>query len=245
VAEEEAAGANNLEELAELERVLQKRIVSDWMSKGVRFLSPDTVRVESSVVLNPDSVISAGVHLLGKTEIGSGVSVGPFSVIEDSRVDENSRIESHCVLTGANLGKNVSIGPFARLRPGSDLADDVHIGNFVEIKKSILGTGVKAGHLTYLGDAEVGAHTNVGAGTITCNYDGFAKHKTIIEERVFIGSNTSLVAPVVVGTGAIVGAGSVIVENIEKDSLSFERSQQIHKPGGAKKFRSKYESGQN
>lgn len=239
IPEQEALGVNTLEEFVDLDRIIQRRIQSQWMARGVRFLNPLTTHVDLDVELAPDVVVGPGVQLLGKSVIGQGSIIGAYSVVIDSHVDPDVVLEAFSHLKEARIGSKSTIGPFARLRPGSNLDEEVHIGNFVEVKKSHLHKGVKAGHLSYLGDADIGESTNIGAGTITCNYDGTNKYKTEIGAHVFIGSNTSLVAPVKLGDGALVGAGSVISENVADNELSFERSVQIHKKDGAVKFRSK------
>lgn len=219
---EEGLGINTQEELSWVEKILQRRINSFWMAQGVRMQSPESIWIDSDVQLSPDVTLEPGVILKGKTRIESEVLIRAYSVVHDS-----------------TIGRGSDIGPFARLRPGSILDEKVHIGNFVEVKKSHLRKGVKAGHLTYLGDAEIDVESNIGAGTITCNYDGFQKHQTKIGREVFIGSNTSLVAPVSVGDGAIVGAGSVISKNVQAQSIAIERSDQRELKDAASRFRSK------
>ena len=239
ISAEEALGANTLEELVLLEKVLQMRINRYWMKNGVRFMDPASTVVEGSVDLEANSILHAGVQLRGKTKVLGGAEIGAYSVIKDSQIGENARVESHCVLDSAILAAKASVGPFARLRPGADIGEEAHIGNFVEVKKSRLAKGVKAGHLSYLGDAEIGEGANIGAGTITCNYDGISKYRTTIAKDVFIGSNSSLVAPVEIGEGAIVGAGSVITESVEAHAIALTRSPQTQKKDAAKKFREK------
>jgi len=239
IEEAEAAGVNTQVELSAAAKTLQRRINSVWMERGVRLLDPETTWIDAQVQLEGDVEVGANVHLEGKTRIHSGSRIASNSIVRDCDVGSGVVVESFCHLEGAKLGRSAKVGPFARLRPGTVLEGDVHIGNFVEIKKSTLKQGVKAGHLSYLGDATVGEESNIGAGTITCNYDGFAKNETVLGKNVFVGSNTSLVAPVEVGDGAIIGAGSVITDNISTDSLAFERSEQQEIKEGAKRFRIK------
>jgi len=217
---EEVAGINSRAELAAAEAVVQSWLRTAAMDAGVTMIDPGSVFLCADTQLAPDVTIGPNVVF------GPGVSVASGAEI---------RAFSH--LVGCSIGPNCQIGPFARLRPGTVLAEDVHIGNFVEVKAAALAAGVKASHLTYLGDAEIGARTNIGAGTITCNYDGAAKHRTRIGADAFIGSDVALVAPVVVGDGAIVAAGSVITEDVEADALAVARGRQVQKPGRAAAMR--------
>ena len=213
---EELLGINTRAELAAAEAVMQRRLRRAAMDSGVTMVAPETVFLSADTQLGRDVVIEPNVAF------GNGVRVG-----------EGARIRSFSHLEGATVGAGAIVGPFARLRPGAVLEEDVHVGNFVEVKAARLGAGVKANHLTYIGDAEIGARTNIGAGTITCNYDGVNKHRTIIGEDAFIGSNTALVAPVTIGDGAIVAAGSVVTRDVPADALSIARGQQVDKPGRA------------
>lgn len=240
ISEEEAHGVNTREDLARVDTILSTRINRQWMMRGVTFQNPGTIRVEADVVIEPDVELEMGVILKGSTKIGEGTLVGAYTVIEDSSIASHVEIEAHSHIKGAQIAEGSSVGPFARLRPGSILEEDVHIGNFVEVKKSHLHSGVKAGHLSYLGDAEIGKNSNIGAGTITCNYDGFSKYKTELGENVFIGSNSSLVAPVKIGSGAMIGAGSVISKDVKPDAISLERSEQVEIRDGARRFRSRH-----
>jgi bifunctional UDP-N-acetylglucosamine pyrophosphorylase/glucosamine-1-phosphate N-acetyltransferase len=215
-------GINNRAELAEAEALMQRRLRAAAMAGGVTLVAPETVYFSADTAIGRDTVVGPFVVFGPGCSIGAGVEIPAF-----------------CHMVGARIGDGASIGPFARLRPGADLADNVHIGNFVEVKNSRLGAGVKANHLSYLGDSTVGAGSNVGAGTITCNYDGFDKHRTEIGERVFIGTNTALVAPVTIGDGAFIGAGSVITENVPPDALAVERAPQVTKPGRAAEMRAR------
>ena len=205
----------------------------------VRFQLPDSVRVEVDVELAQDVVIGPSVVLEGATRIGAGTHIGAGCVVTDSTIGDHTTLRPHCVLEGASVGDGVAVGPSARLRPGTILQDGSKVGNFVEIKKSVLESGAKVPHLSYVGDARVGEGANVGAGTITCNYDGFNKHRTDIGAGAFIGSNTSLVAPVVVGDGALVGAGSVITRDVDAGALAIARGRQTDMADGAERVRSR------
>lgn len=218
--EDEVRGINTKAQLAEAEQVMQARLRRHALEAGVTIIAPETVFLSADTTFGQDVTIEPFVV------IGSGVSIGDGAVIHAF---------SH--VTSAKIGKNASVGPYARLRPGAVLGDGVRIGNFVEVKASRLGAGAKANHLAYIGDATVGANANIGAGTITCNYDGYDKHRTEIGEGAFVGTNTSLVAPVKVGRGAYVGSGSVITRNVPDDALALERSEQAMRPGWAKRFR--------
>ncbi|MHB8068379.1 MAG: DapH/DapD/GlmU-related protein, partial [Desulfobaccales bacterium] len=189
---------------------------------------PEAAYIEPLVSIGRDTVIYPNVYLQGKTVIGENCLIESTVKIVDSILDNRVHIKMGCVINQSRVGAGADLGPFAHLRPGADLRSKVHVGNFVEVKKSVLHEGVKAGHLTYLGDADVGAGTNVGAGTITCNYDGVQKHKTTIEEGAFIGSNTALVAPVTIGKGAYVGAGSTITKDVPPGQLGVSRARQVN-----------------
>jgi bifunctional UDP-N-acetylglucosamine pyrophosphorylase / glucosamine-1-phosphate N-acetyltransferase len=230
----EIFGCNTRMQLAEIDGIFRARKAAALMALGVTIYLPDTVVIDPDVTVGRDTVIQPGVHLLGATHIGERCSVGSHCVLSDMRVDDGTTIHPHCVFESSRIGPDVAIGPFARLRPGADLRAGVHIGNFVEVKNSVVREGSKANHLTYLGDATVGRGTNVGAGTITCNYDGAAKHKTVIGDHVFVGSDSALVAPVRIGNGAYVAAGSVITDNIPPDALGIARGRQVNKKGWAK-----------
>ncbi|ESK38818.1 glmU protein [Acinetobacter nectaris CIP 110549] len=225
----EVEGINDRIQLASLERAFQQQQAFNLMRNGVAFADPARFDLRGSVTTGQDVYIDINVILEGHCEIGSNVEIGAGCILKDARIASNTKIQPYSVIDHAIVGEKVIIGPFARLRPGTELADEVHIGNFVEVKNSRLEKGVKANHFTYLGDSEVGATSNIGAGTITCNYDGVNKHKTIIGESAFIGSNSSLVAPLSIGKGATIGAGSVITRDVPENTLAFERSQQIEK----------------
>ena len=219
---EELIGINTRVELAEAEALMQRQLRRAAMDSGVTLVAPETVFLSADTQLGRDVVVEPNVTF------GPGVAIG-----------EGARIRSFSHLEGAAVGAGAIIGPFARLRPGAVLEEEVHVGNFVEVKAARLGAGAKANHLSYIGDAEVGARTNIGAGTITCNYDGFNKFRTTIGEHAFIGLNTALVAPVKVGDGAIVAAGSVITRDVPADALSLARGQQVDKPGRAAEIRAR------
>jgi bifunctional UDP-N-acetylglucosamine pyrophosphorylase/glucosamine-1-phosphate N-acetyltransferase len=219
-------GVNDRVQLAEAARILQARIVERHQRAGVTFYAPDQVFIEAGVVLEPDVEIEAGVHLAGTTVIAGGCRIEMGCRIEDTRIGPKSHIKAYSVLEQSELASGCIIGPMAHLRPATVLEENVHVGNYVETKKTRLGKGSKANHLTYLGDADIGAGVNVGAGTITCNYDGVNKHKTVIEDGAFIGSDTQLVAPVRVGKNAIVGAGTTVTRDVPEDALAVSRAPQ-------------------
>jgi bifunctional UDP-N-acetylglucosamine pyrophosphorylase/glucosamine-1-phosphate N-acetyltransferase len=233
----ESFGVNNRADLARVQRELQSRKAQQLMIDGVTILDPNTTYIDVDVVVGNDTVIHPGTTLLGATRIGAGCSLGQGCWVRDSQVDERTAIEPYSVLDHAEVGPNCRVGPFARLRPGTVLLDGAKVGNFVETKNSRLGSGVKASHLAYIGDAEVGEGSNIGAGTITCNYDGRNKHRTVIGRGAFIGSDTMLVAPVKIGDGAMTGAGSVISKDVPDDSLGVERSTQKNLLGWVARFR--------
>ncbi len=223
---EEVLGVNDRSELARAGKVLYMRRAEDLMESGVTIVDPACTYVDPEVEVGRDSVIHPMARLEGRTRIGTGCVIGASVHIVDSVLGDQVIVRDLCVMTDAVIGDAVVIGPFAHLRPGTVLEKGVHIGNFVEVKKSRLGKGSKANHLTYLGDAEIGERCNIGAGTITCNYDGVMKHPTILEDGVFIGSDTQLVAPVRVRRGAYVGAGSTITKDVPEDSLALSRAPQ-------------------
>jgi bifunctional UDP-N-acetylglucosamine pyrophosphorylase/glucosamine-1-phosphate N-acetyltransferase len=229
----EILGCNTRAHLADVDRIFRARNAAALMESGVTIYLPETVVVDPGVTAGPDSVIEPGVQLLGNTRIGARCTIRTGSVLQDVRVDDDAVIGAHSLIDSSRVGTKAQIGPFSRLRPGTDIRSGAHVGSFVEMKKTVLGEGSKAPHLSYLGDATIGRETNVGAGTITCNYDGVSKHPTTIGNRVFIGSDTALVAPVRIGDGAYVGAGSVITENVPADALAIARGRQANKPGWA------------
>ncbi len=222
----EILGVNSQPELARLERLYQQQQVQALMAQGVTVRDPARLDVRGEIVCGRDVVIDVNVILQGRVVIGDEVYIGPNNILRDTTVGSGSEILPNCVIEGAEIGARCRIGPFARLRPGTRLAEAVQVGNFVEIKNAEVGAGAKMNHLSYIGDASVGAHTNIGAGTITCNYDGAHKHRTVIGENAFIGSNTALVAPVRVGKGATIGAGSVITRDAPDGELTLARAEQ-------------------
>jgi len=215
----EAIGINSRDHLAEVIQWMRKRINLEWMLSGVTIIDPDTTYIESEVKIGADAVIWPNSYLIGKSLIGEGCLVGPNAVIRNSQLGNRSKVVMS-VLEQANVEEDVDIGPFAHLRKGAQIGKGVHIGNFGEIKNSVLGEGTKMGHFSYIGDATIGPDVNIGAGTITCNYDGERKNHTVIEEGAFIGSDTMLVAPVKIGKGARTGAGSVVTRDIPADTLA-------------------------
>lgn len=229
----EILGCNSRADLAEVDRIFRARKAAEIMKAGTTIYLPESAVIDPEVVSGPDTVIESGVQLLGKTRIGSRCVIRTGSVLHDTQVGNDVIVEPHCVIQSSRLADRVSIGPFARLRPNSDLRAGVHIGNFVEVKNSVVREGAKAGHLTYLGDATVGRKANIGAGTITCNYDGFAKYRTTIGDGVFVGSDSALVAPVRIGAGAYIAAGSTITENVPAGALAIARGRQSNKKGWA------------
>ena len=222
----EVQGANDRRQLAELERHYQLRAAHRLMAQGVTLRDPARFDLRGEVTVGRDVLIDINVILEGKVVIEDGVEIGPNCVIRDSTLRRGAVIKANSHLEGAELGEGADCGPFARLRPGAALGAKAHVGNFVEVKNSHLGEGAKAGHLAYLGDADIGSRTNIGAGTITCNYDGANKFRTVLGEDVFIGSNSSLVAPVSLGDGATTGAGSVITADVPAGTLALGRARQ-------------------
>ncbi len=223
---DDTLGANDRVELARLERIYQRRQAEALMRAGVSLSDPARLDVRGQVAAGHDVSIDVNVILEGDVRIGDRVSIGPNCVLKDVDIGDDSQVLPNCVLDSATVGAGCRIGPYARLRPGTELAGSVHIGNFVEVKASRIGTGSKANHLTYIGDAEIGENVNVGAGTITCNYDGASKHQTIIGDGAFIGSGVELVAPVTVHPGATIGAGSTISKDAPADKLTVSRGSQ-------------------
>ena len=211
------------------------------MLDGVTIEKPETVTIDADVSVGPDSVIEANVQLRGTTHVGSNSRIGSGAVLRNVKLGDGAEVLPYCVIEETEGGDGVRLGPFARLRGGNELGEHVHVGNFVELKKAKLNAGVKAGHLTYLGDCEIGGKTNVGAGTITCNYDGLNKSRTTVGEGCFIGSNATLVAPLRIGSGSYVAAGSVITHEVPPGSLAFGRARQAIKDAGAEIIRRKAE----
>ncbi|MDQ7001405.1 MAG: bifunctional UDP-N-acetylglucosamine diphosphorylase/glucosamine-1-phosphate N-acetyltransferase GlmU [Ghiorsea sp.] len=225
----EMLGVNDRVQLAQAESIMQQRITHEWQKKGVTIQQADTVRIEASVNIGIDCTIKAGTQLLGSTHLGDGCTIGPYAILQNSWLADDITVEPFSHLEETSVGDQSMIGPFARLRPGTQLDDKVKIGNFVEIKKAVIGQGSKVNHLSYIGDTLMGKHCNIGAGTITCNYDGANKHQTTIGDDVFVGSDTKLVAPVSVGDGATIGAGSLITRQVKQDGLTLSaRPEQRH-----------------
>jgi bifunctional UDP-N-acetylglucosamine pyrophosphorylase / glucosamine-1-phosphate N-acetyltransferase len=229
----EVLGGNTRAELAEIDEKMRLAKCRQLMADGVTVFYPATCVIDADVEVAPDTVIEPYVQLLGKTRIGSLCRIRSYCVIRDAEIEDGVNVLQGCVMEGARVGAGAVVGPYSRVRPGTEIGEGAHVGNFVETKKVKLGKGSKANHLTYLGDAEIGAGVNIGAGTITCNYDGAHKHKTVIEDGVFIGSDSTLVAPVRVGKGAYVGAASCITEDVPADALAVGRARQIVKQGWA------------
>jgi bifunctional UDP-N-acetylglucosamine pyrophosphorylase/glucosamine-1-phosphate N-acetyltransferase len=227
----EAAGVNDRAELARAARVLQDRRAEALMKAGVSIEDPARFDCDEGVEIAPDVVIEPGVRLRGRTAIGAGSTIGAGSVLVDTTVAEGVTVKPYTLAEDATLARGAIVGPFSRLRPGSEIGEEAHVGNFVETKKTRLGKGAKANHLTYLGDAVIGARTNVGAGTITCNYDGEKKHETRIGEGAFIGSDSILVAPITIGDGAYVAAGSTVTDAVPSGALALGRARQSNKEG--------------
>ncbi|MGA8870094.1 MAG: bifunctional UDP-N-acetylglucosamine diphosphorylase/glucosamine-1-phosphate N-acetyltransferase GlmU [Candidatus Acidiferrales bacterium] len=233
----EVVGCNTRAHLADADRVFRARKAAELMDAGVTIYLPETVAIDPDVTAGPDTVVEPGVRLLGKTRIGARCQIGAGSVLIDMRVDDDVIVMPQTHLVSSRIGPKAQVGPFARMRPGCDVREGAHVGTFVEMKKTTLHERAKAPHLSYLGDATIGAETNIGAGTITCNYDGFGKYETKIGSRVFVGSDSALVAPVRIGDGAYVAAGSVITENVPPDALAIARGRQANKPGWARQRR--------
>ena len=224
---------NTIAELVAEDARLRAEAAARLMAAGVTIYRPETCVIDAEVEVAADTVIEPFVQLLGQTRIGAKCLIRSFTVIENCSLGNNVLVRQSCVLTESTVADGAKIGPFAHLRPESEIGEDAHVGNFVETKKTKLGKGAKANHLTYLGDAEVGEGTNIGAGVITCNYDGVNKHRTQIGKRAFVGSDSTLVAPVSVGEGAYIGAGSCITHDVPAGALAVGRSRQITKEGWA------------
>jgi bifunctional UDP-N-acetylglucosamine pyrophosphorylase/glucosamine-1-phosphate N-acetyltransferase len=233
----EVLGANTRAELSFIDCQIRMHKCDELMAEGVTIFYPATCVIDSDVEIAPDTLIEPFVQILGKSRIGAACRIRSYCVIRDSEISDGVLIRPGCILEEARIGPSAVLGPYSHLRSGSDIGESAHVGNFVETKKIKLGKGSKANHLTYLGDAEIGAGVNIGAGTITCNYDGVAKHKTVIDDGVFIGSDSTLVAPVRVGKGAYVGAASCITRDVPEDALAIGRAQQIVKEGWAREKR--------
>jgi len=236
---QEVLGINTRAELARAMEALRWRTLERLMQEGVTFLDPQKTYIADSAVIGRDTVIYPGVFIEDNTHIGEGCTIYPNCRIRASRIGDGATVLDGSVILESEVADGCAVGPYAHLRPGSRLKRKAKVGNFVEVKKSVIGEGSKVPHLTYIGDTTMGDRVNIGAGTITCNYDGFQKHPTIIEDEVFVGSNVNLVAPVKVGKGAIIGAGSTITQEVPPDSLAMERAEQVNKEGWASRWREK------
>lgn len=232
-------GINTFKELWAAEQILKAEIIQYWMDQGVRFSIAHNVQIDRGVTIGAGSAIESGVQLLGATTVGKNSSIGAFSIIKNTTIANNTTIHAHTVISDTIIGSDVQVGPFAHVWQDSVIQDKTIIGNFVEVKRSTIGKNSKAKHLTYLGDAVVGSSVNVGAGTITCNYDGTGKHKTRIEDEAFIGSNNTLVAPVTIKKKAFTAAGSTITTEVPEGALAIARERQVNKEGYAEKIRNK------
>ena len=223
----ETVGVNSRSQLAQLERVWQQELATRLLEDGVTLIDPKRIDIRGKLICDQDVTIDVGCVFEGRVELGAGVKVGPYCCISNARIDTGAKIEAFTHIHSAHVGSNCIIGPYARLRPGADLAEDVHIGNFVEVKNTQIAAHSKANHLAYIGDATIGSRVNVGAGTITCNYDGVNKHRTVIEDDAFIGSDSQLVAPVKVGKGATLGAGTTLTKDAPEGQLTVTRVKQV------------------
>lgn len=232
---DEILGINDRLDLAKAEQILQSRLRGYWMKEGVTLEDPDTTYLAANTQIAQDTVLGPQVILRGQTRIGENCQIGTGSVIEDSTLEDGVIVRPHSVIIQSHVASGASIGPFSHLRPGSEIGAKARIGNFVEVKKTRIGHGSLASHMTYLGDSEIGKDVNIGAGTITCNYDGVRKHRTVVEDGVFVGSNCELVAPVRVGKGAVVAAGSTITKDVPPGALAVGRSRQFNLPDKARR----------
>lgn len=227
----ELLGINTRVELAKVDAIFRTRKVTELMLSGVTMERPETITVDVDVTIGADTIVESGVRLLGQTEVGADCRISAGSVLDNANLAHNVLVHPYSVIEDSRIGAGSRVGPFARLRMHNVVGENAHIGNFVELKKTHLGNGAKANHLTYLGDAVIGARTNVGAGTITCNYDGVHKHQTTIGEGVFVGSNSTLIAPVTLEASSYIAAGSVITEQVPGGALGIGRGRQVNKPG--------------
>jgi bifunctional UDP-N-acetylglucosamine pyrophosphorylase / glucosamine-1-phosphate N-acetyltransferase len=239
----EVLGSNTRAEIVDLDARLRMAKCQQLMADGVTIFQPQSCVIDSDVEVGADTVIEPFVQLLGETKVGADCRIRSYSVIKNSKLDDHVTVNPLTVMDDSKIARGAIVGPYSRLRPGSDIGESAHVGNFVETKKMKLGKGSKANHLTYLGDAEIGEGVNIGAGTITCNYDGVNKHKTVIEDGVFIGSDSTLVAPVKIGRGAYVAAASCITDNVPADALALARARQTTKEGWAAAKRATRKSG--
>jgi bifunctional UDP-N-acetylglucosamine pyrophosphorylase/glucosamine-1-phosphate N-acetyltransferase len=230
-------GVNTLQELWGVEQIKRSEFIKYWMARGVRFELAQSIHIDINVEIGAGSFIGTGVHLLGSTKIGEECFIGAFTIIEDSIVGDGSNVHSHSVVQQTVMGSNVHVGPFARLRQNVTLGNDVQIGNFVEVKTAVIGAETKMKHLSYVGNATIGKGVNIGAGSVTCNYDGIQKNVTVIEDGAFVGSNNTLIAPLTIGENSYTAAGSVVNKDVPADALAIGRTRQENKPGYAKKLR--------
>jgi bifunctional UDP-N-acetylglucosamine pyrophosphorylase/glucosamine-1-phosphate N-acetyltransferase len=235
----EVLGVNTRMELAELDAKLRAKKTRQLMEAGTTIFRPETCDIDADVEIGTDTVIEPFVQIIGQTKIGSDCRIRSYSVVTNCEIGDKVLVRPGCIIEDSIVRNGAQIGPYSHLRPGSDVGEGAHVGNFVETKKAKLGKGSKANHLSYLGDAVIGEGVNIGAGTITCNYDGVNKHQTILEDGVFVGSDTTLVAPVTVGKGAYIGAGSCITDEVPADALALGRSRQVNKPNWAAEKREK------
>lgn len=233
----EVLGANTLAELSSLDATMRARKCADLMAAGVSIYRPETCVIDPDVEIGADTILEPFVQILGRTRIGSDCRIRSFNVISDSHIADNVLLRPGCIIDQSTIAAGAQLGPYSHLRPGSEIGEGAHVGNFVETKKTRMGRGSKANHLTYLGDSDIGSGVNVGAGTITCNYDGAHKYMTVIEDGAFIGSDSTLIAPVRIGKGAYVAAGSTITEDVPADALALGRSRQINKESWARQWR--------
>jgi len=233
----EALGINNRMELARVDALFRARKAEDLMLAGVTIEKPETVTIDSDVRIGMDTVVEPFARILGSSQIGQQCAIGACSILEDAKLGDRVQVRPFSGIAGSEIGDDAQIGPYARVRMGARVAAGARVGNFVELKNTRLGAGSKSMHLAYLGDSEIGERVNIGAGTITCNYDGVSKHQTKIGEGAFVGSNTTLVAPIEIGDGAYIGAGSVITEAVPSEALGLGRTRQVNKEGWAKRRR--------
>jgi bifunctional UDP-N-acetylglucosamine pyrophosphorylase / glucosamine-1-phosphate N-acetyltransferase len=236
LSKESMSGVNDRSELAQIESLARRRRNHQVMLAGVTLLDPERTYLSAESLISPDVIIGPNVSIRGKTVIESNTIIGDGTIIKDSKIRAGVEVRAYCVLDQAEVAEHCIIGPFAHLRPGSKLSARVHVGNFVETKNTTMGEGAKANHLTYLGDASIGEKTNVGAGTITCNYDGVNKHKTTIGDGVFVGSDVHFIAPVTIGDGAIIAAGSCISEDVPSEAIAITRVKQENRPEAARRY---------
>jgi len=239
---DEFIGINTHQELEKARQLMKDRIIRRWIDRGVSFVDTTSVFISSDVKMGKGTIVYPNVHLEGNTKVGRGCTIYPNVRIQNSTIGDSAIIKDSTLIEGSVVKNRASVGPFAHIRPGSEIGTGARIGNFVEIKKSVIGSGTKASHLTYLGDAKIGKDVNIGAGTITCNYDGYKKHITVIKDKVFIGSDSQLIAPVKIGKGAYIGAGSTIIKDVPSNALALSRVEQRHIKGWALKRKSKVQS---